>query len=501
MATLPAVTSIAQRARDAIVGQRRALVVFVLAVLVLGALAGERMLTPSANNHFVHLADGWLDGRTALEDKPPGWCASKDKRGNCIHRYDDYARVQTLRRRDGQGEPMRAYPCKTAQCRDLRRNERIDRWYVLGQGWVDFQRREVTKVADGDTWYITFPPGPAVAMLPLVALFGLGTLDVLLTVLAGAAIAAVLVAWLDALRGVDDGRGVAHLLAAAAWTLASPALWLAANGQVWFTAQIFAALFTVLYLACGLRGRYPALAGLCLGMAVACRPTAALPAVLVFVAWWWRAGRPWGAALRFGATLGACGLALALHNYVRFDDPLEFGHRFLEIRWQARIQETGLFSLEYLERNLRCMLTLLPVSDPKVPWRVSIHGSAIWVGAPWLFAIVFARRKFDGRGALWVAAALAAVPALLYQNSGQIQYSYRFALDWLPLVLVAMTVGGAFDRPARGFGAPRFAWLLPAIALGAVFQGWGAYNFERAKGKVFVTKPMGWPFEDELESG
>lgn len=473
---------------------------FFVALVVLGALAGDRLGKPSANNHFVHLADGWLDGRMHLEGKPPGWCAAKTKRGRCIHRFDDYARVMNLERTDGSGETLRAFPCETKACAEKKRNERIERWYVLGEGWQEFPLGEVRRVRGdaGETWWITFPPGPAIAMLPVVAVLGTKTPDVLLTVIAGALIPALLLVLFDRERGTEDGRGWVHVIAAAAWTLASPALWLASNGAVWFTAQIFAALFMVAFVLVGWGARRPVLAALFLGLAVACRPTAALPAALVYAAWWWHDGKKPAVAIRFAVTLGLCGLALALHNYARFDDPLEFGHRFLVIRWQARIQEVGLFSTEYLERNLRCMLTLLPVADPKVPFRVSIHGTAIWLGAPWLVAIVFARARFAGRLALWGAALLAMVPVLLYQNSGQLQYSYRFALDWLPLVLVAIVFGGGMDR-GKGW---RRAWptILAALVLaGGLFQAWGAYNFQRARGKLFVPKPVGWPFEAELE--
>jgi hypothetical protein len=85
-----------------------------------------------------------------------------------------------------------------------------------------------------------------------------------------------------------------------------------------------------------------------------------------------------------------------------------------------------------------------------------------------------------------------AIPSLLYQNSGQIQFSYRFAVDWLPLVVVAMAMGGGFRRRV-------LAPVLVAIAI--AIQCWGAWYFARAPGQLFVTDPMGWPFEDEIERG
>jgi hypothetical protein len=183
--------------------------------------------------------------------------------------------------------------------------------------------------------------------------------------------------------------------------------------------------------------------------------------------------------------LAIAGAAMMWLNWARFDDPFEFGHRFLEIRWQPRMQQTGLFALEYLSRNLQCLLTLMP---QRSPLRVSIHGMALWLSTPWILLAPLGRARFDGRGALWLAVLLSAAPSLLYQNSGQLQFSYRFAVDWLPLVLVAMAFGGAAKR--RAFPI--------AVVLATLVHAWGAWQYTRAPGRLFVADPPGWPFEAEL---
>ena len=86
-------------------------------------------------------------------------------------------------------------------------------------------------------------------------------------------------------------------------------------------------------------------AGVWLALAIACRPIDHLPAVLVFAVVL-VATRPRPRALvRFAVPLVIAGAAIAWLNWVRFEDPFEFGHRFLAIRWQARMQQTGLFAL------------------------------------------------------------------------------------------------------------------------------------------------------------
>ena len=461
--------------------------VFVVALLGLGVVAGKSLWRPSGNNHFVHMADGWLDGRLALPGRPPGYCDAKARaRGTCRgHTFDDWAVVWTLELSDG--EVVRGYPCRTKTCVQVRRTERRETWWILGQGYKTFEPRQIEQRKD--TWYVSFPPGPALVFLPLVALWGLGVWDVAVTLFAAALIPVILVGFLDARRGRDEGRGAQHLWLAAAWTFASPALFLGAHGRVWFTAQIFGALFTTLYLVSAWDLKRPSWAGLWLGLAIACRPTMGLAAL--FFGWeWWRNNRALRPVVRFVGPLLIVGAALMALNVARFESPFEFGHRFLEIRWQARMQEVGMFSLEYLPRNLKCLLTLLPIwpESAERP-QFSIHGSALWLSTPWVLAFVGARQAFPQRLGLWVSALAVAIPPLLYQNSGQLQYTYRFAVDWLPMVLLALAFGGAARR----------RWFPVLVVWGIAAQLYGSWYFGRAPGKIFVTDPLGWPFEDDFD--
>jgi hypothetical protein len=467
----------------------RLALVFVVAFVGLGLLAGERLAAPSRDDHFVRLAHGWTEGRMAVEGKPPGWCEPRERaRKRCRgHQFDDYAVLHALTLPDGTA--ARGYPCRTKAC-DAARRQGEETWWVVGEGWRNFDRGEVRR--GEETWWITFPPGPAVMMLPVVAVLGLATPDVLLTCLAAALIPLVLVQLLDRERGTQDGRGRQHLWLAAAWTFAGPACFLGANGRVWFTAQVFGALCLMLYLSAAWGARRPAWAGLWLGLAVACRPINMLPAVIVFGLEWWREGRRPAAAVRFLVPLAAIGLSLAWHNWVRFESPFEFGHRFLEIRWQARMQEVGMFSLEYLPRNLRCLLWLAPQVSEQAPYlRVSLHGMALWMSSPWVLAVAAARERFAQRRGLVLAIVAMALPSLLYQNSGQMQSVYRFAADWLLLLVLLLAFGGAARR----------RWFPVLVLVGALVNGYGAWQLARKPGQLYVTDPLGWPFEQELRDG
>ena len=465
----------------------RVILVFLAAFLALAMVAGDkgdgrrddaphRFTKRSAENHFVHLAHGWLDGRMTLEGNPPRYKK---------HQHHDWARVYTIELQDGSS--FRGFPCRTETCRIETKRTREETWWQLGErAWVDVPRRDIKK--RDDSWYVSFPPGPAVLMLPGVAIWGMGFLDVLFTALIAALIPVVLVRMLDRVRGTEDGRWKQHLWAAVAWTVASPACFLGAQGQVWFTAQICGALFTMLYLSTAWDLRRPALAGLCLGMAMACRPHVAF-AILFFCFEWWRGGKDIKALLRFALPFGLIGLALGLHNYVRFESFFEFGHRFLDMRWQARQQDYGMFNSIYLSRNLQCLFTLLPQLQPAFPYfKFSIHGMALPLTTPWLLCLLWARERFPQKLGLYLAATAVALPSLFYQNSGQLQISYRFAVDWLPMVLVALVVGGGARR-----------WLFGSlVTVGAFIHVYTSWILGHRPGLILVLEPLGWPFQDEF---
>ncbi len=461
----------------------RPALLFVITFAVLAGVAGRQLQEPSANNHFVHMASGWLEGRLEHDGRPPGYCDAKRRRAKkCrYHSFDDWAVLRTLQFADGSQQ--RGYPCRTSACAEASRTDRVETWYIVGDGWRSFPKGTVRRV--GETWYVSFPPGPALLLLPFVAIWGLGTLDVLLTALLAALLPALLVRTLDRIRG-SEGRTLEHSMLALALGLGSPACFLGANGSVWFTAQICGALLLTAYLDAAWDTRAPTRAGLWLGLAVACRPTMAL--AVVFFGWeWWRNGRRLQVLIRFVGPVLLVGAGLMWFNLARFEDPFEFGHRFLEIRWQARMQEYGLFSTRYLARNLQCMLWLLPQVSPL---RFSLHGSAIWLLTPWVLSTIWARARFPQRAGLWLTMLALMTPVLLYQNSGQTQFTYRFAMLWLPVLALLVGCGGGV-RYRRRFGV--------LVLISVVAQVWGAWMFAHDKAHLFVQEPLGWPFQAEFE--
>jgi hypothetical protein len=386
-------------------------------------------------NHFALLADAWLHGHLDLGGPPPAYT-----------QYNDFA---------------------------------------LFQG----------------RYYISFPPFPAALLAPVVALAGGAdaTRDGLFFLALAGVGPSVLFLALDKLSRTGRSRRTDGENAALAllFALGSVYWFTAVQGTVWYAAHVVGVALTAVYLYASIDAAHPLVAGLAIGLAFGTRAPLGY-AFPLFLYEAYRAAvhtdappdpdeRPGaGGPLRVGRADGrvlfermavfampASMLLTVLlwHNRARFHDPFEFGHRFLQIGWRPRIEHWGLFSYHYLGRNLGVIFSGLPFTGvPGVPFQINVHGLALWITSPFYAWALWPKRT----GALfWALAATAlaiAAPILVYQNSGWIQFGYRFSNDFAPFVIAMIAVGG------RRLSAP--FWLLAAIAL--VVNGFGAVTFQRA---------------------
>jgi len=335
----------------------------------------------------------------------------------------------------------------------------------------DFARRN-------GKYYVSFPPVPAVLLLPFVAasdsvenvrdgyifmwLSGLGPMLLFLT--------------LERLRrdGRNPRRELQNALLAVLFALGSVFWFSAAQGTVWFAGHVVAVAFCCGFLLCSVRAEQPLLAGLCLALAVGTRPSLAF-ALPVFGYELWRQHSDRAVIRRkllaFSAPLLLVGALLAWHNQARFGDPLEFGHRLLAIRWQGRIQRWGLFSPHYLGRNLAVVFAGLPFYTPAHGVQVNGHGLALWFTTPLYVWALWPRRTSGLFWALALSALAVATPALLYQNTGWIQFGYRFSNDFAPMLFLMIALG------ARRLSLP--FWFLAVWSV--LVNSFGAVTFGKAE--------------------
>lgn len=405
--------------------------VFVICAAAYVATLGTRARGVSDNAHFVHLAHSFLEGQlSVVGNRPPG--------------NNDWARY-------------------------------------------------------GDRWYVSFPPLPAVAILPAVAVWGIRVWDRLYWALFAGLGPALLYVLLRALseRGPSERTPRENLTLTALFAFGSAFYYTAVQGTVWFAAHVVCAPLLAAYVLFSLGAARPVLAGTMLGLAFMTRPTTLLlGAFFVGEALWSRRRGPpteqaaaptgprWfgrflaGADLRdaskrcllFALPILAIGSVAMWMNQARFDDPFEFGHRYLDIRWRGRIEKWGLFNYHYVAKNLSVFLAGLPWISAEPPYlRISRHGLALWFTTPGLLWLLWPRRISPTLVALGVSAALVAVLDLAYQNSGWIQFAYRFSLDYMVLLIAMLAIG------ARRFGG----LFKLALVWSVVVNLFGAITFDR----------------------
>lgn len=428
------------------------LLLFAAGLLVYGATAGTRLGGQSTDPHFVFQADAWLNGQLAI-DPPPS-------------KGDDWAKLETVELADGRVVSGRRLSTRP-------------RFRIAGGG--EIPSREIRRVVK-TTHYVSFPPFPAVLMLPQAAFHGRHANDVWVTVIVAALILPLFWSVLGRLReaGLSRRTDREHLWLVAGLAFGTVLYFSAVQGRVWYTAHVVGVALALGYARASIEARYPILAGLCLGLAAVTRTPMAFMFPLFLLEAWRMAQRSGAAGVdlrrffltcaRFAAPVVVIAIAAFVYNQARFAEPTEFGHSYLAVRQQAQIETTGMFSLDYLSRNLAVAFTLLPDLSWKEPYvRVGGHGLAIWFTTPVLFLLLWPREKHPLHRTLWLTVAFVAVPTLFYQNSGWYQFGYRFALDYMVLLFMLLAIGG------RPFG--RVAKAL--IVAGIVINLFGAITFAR----------------------
>jgi hypothetical protein len=448
----------------------------VIYVVFLGAYlgaSGGRLRQHSLYNHFVYLAEGWLKGRLDMPVPPPN--------------ENDWARVEVLHLKDGR--VLKGMFGKTGP---------IDRFYPLKGGSLTVDNQQIAYRTD--IRYVSFPPFPAVIMLPLVAIWHLKFNDVLFTAVWAAINPVLLFLLLRRLRqrGYSKRSTSDDLWLTVLFGVGSVYYYASVIGQVWYTAHVIGVTCAIGYAWASLDAAHPVLAGVCVGLGFATRtPFGFMVPLFVFEALratgFWerlpklrREGLPpklVGKLVRFAIPAGTVLTVLLVHNYLRFAQFTEFGHKYLNIGWQERIQRWGLFNYHFLSRNLTCALLLLPRILAHYPYvKISEHGMSMLVTTPCLGYTVAPKERSPLAPALWLTVLTTALPSLLYQNSGFLQFGYRFSLDYIVFLVMLLAVGGR-----------KFTWLFKALVIfGVAVNLFGAIVFDRFGG-VFAYSDTFFP--------
>lgn len=433
---------------------RLPLAAFGVALAIYAAVAGNRLRRRSPDPHFVVQAAAWLRGKAEIDRWPS---SADDPAMVCEVQLDD---GRVVRGRWRQPDPGR------------------DRWC--------WPRRQIFRVAGGEEidgarvqrhvrtlHYVSFPSFPSVLMLPQAAIHGEIANDVGTTVFLAALVPAAFLLLLRRLReaGLSSRTPAEEAWLAAGLAFGTVLFFSAVQGRVWFTAHVVGVLLAIVYAWASIEARHPIIAGAALGLATVTRtPMLFMFPLFAFEAW--RQRDRWRRGLLFAAPVLVVGAIAAWYNWIRFHELSEFGHGYLAVRQQDQIDRYGLFDLHYLKRNLVVALGLVPTVSSHSPYvKISGHGLAIWLTTPillFLLAPPGARHRL--RLPLWITVALVAGWSLLYQNSGWVQFGYRFSLDYMVFLFLLLAVS------ARRLGHVARA----LIVFGIVVNLFGALTFNRS---------------------
>ncbi len=391
------------------------LAIFGASLFIFAGTSADRMARQSAGPHFVYLADSFLHGRADLRVPAPN-----------------------------------------------------------DNDWIRYE---------GKT-YVSFPPVPAVFMMPFVAIFGLGFNDVLFT-LPFAALNVLLMFLVLQMLVREKLSGLSlqdNLWLTALFGFGTVHYSCSVLGEVWFTAQVMGVTFTLAYILAATRARHPLLAGIFLALAFDSRVNLAFTVVYFALQLYFprtRDYRPaagsWGRvfakAAVFAAPVLVVGITQMIFNQFRFHDVFEFGHSHLSGPAGNRIREHGLLAFHYFEWNLRALLLRLPIALERFPWiGYNSDGMSIFLTTPIFVSLFWPRKKPWLYPILWATAVAALLVPLFYQNSGYVQFGYRFALDITPYLVMLLSVGRV----------PMNRWTKFLILVGIAINLAGAIALKRA---------------------
>jgi hypothetical protein len=388
----------------------------------------NRILEHTPFNHFALLAECWLHGRLDLDGPPPAYAQNND--------------------------------------------------------FASF----------GHKWYVAFPPFPAVLIVPFVwwGKTAENVRDAQFFIWLSGIGPAVFFLALEKLRrmGVNEHGERANIVLALLFAFGSVYFFTGVQGTVWFAAHVVGVAVAAIYLLAALDAEHPVVCGLMIGLGFLTRTPLLFSAPLFLLE---------ATRTSFRDEMGpsptrrldtrrllrklalfvlpflACMAVAGWHNRARFGRVGDFGYEYLTVAWQARMKKWGIFSYHYLARNLGIVLTGLPWFDraSTTPVQINAHGLALWVTTPLYLWLLWPKKLGPVVVALYVTALAVALPGLFYQNTGWMQFGYRFSNDYAIFLFALLAVIGIRFGKLFTLAA---VWSVAVNAFGAVTFDTGRYH-------------------------
>lgn len=341
-----------------------------------------------------------------------------------------------------------------------------------GQLCLDENYSWLELAAYNGNYYVSFPPVPSLVMFPLTFLFDEVPSNF---VIACYAMASVAIAY----KIFDDCgfRRVDCAVWSVVTVMGSNMMWMSTIGGVWFLAQGLNMVLCLAAVRCILKNkRY--LTFIFLALAVGCRPFSALyfiVALIIFIKEDMETMRFRKASLsqlKYLAAPAVIALAYMAYNYVRFDNPLEFGHNYLPEFIEAK---DGQFSIHYLGTNLY-NLFLRPVTfeDGRLSFP-QYDGFLFYIANP-IFIIWFMNICKDIRKRQLTFEKISIIALIfvniillcMHKTLGGWQFGARYTVDMIPFVILYFMLGQKRRFSAIEYAIGAFAVLFNVYGMMAM---------------------------------
>lgn len=327
----------------------------------------------------------------------------------------------------------------------------------------------LTELAIWDNHYfVVYPPMPAILLMPFVALFGINFYQPILSILLGAinvSLAYIVIFKLFKRVRLSFWISILYAFGTIQWYHAE-------IGSSWYLAHIVALFFLWLTLLEIVTKQRLFLIGLFISGAYLARLPTILSVifVLIYLHQKFFQYNDKRLTLNFrNIFLLSLGVALgilfnAIYNYLRFGTVFDIGYSLLPI-FNEPWYRYGLFNIGYIPAHLKEVFTALPVFSNQFPYIIpSVRVMALWFVMPAFFLVFCTSFKTKLSISSLIAIIVISLPGLAHGNNGSTQFGYRFALDFMPY-LILLTASGLQNQ---------FKWWAKLlIILSILINLWG----------------------------
>ncbi len=276
--------------------------------------------------------------------------------------------------------------------------------------------------------FVVYPPAPAIALLPFALLFGSKLSQVYPGIIYASLAGALFYLVLRRLTKEPEAIALSLFL-----MFGTNFFMISLIGRSWYFAHVTGIFFMVISVLFALKKK-PYLAGIFLGLAGMSR----LPMLFAFPAVLYLLKPTKKDYIKFFIPVSAVVLIFLAYNYYRFGSIFQTGYSLIPGVLDEAWYKQGIMSLSYIPRNLKAMFLQMPEYISVFPWFVpKTYAMALWLTSPALLLLVFGLK--DKRSlVMMLSFALIIFTDLMHGAVGFSQFGYRFALDGMIFLIIAM---------------------------------------------------------------